>query len=69
MGAQSESAYLNAAAMTTAKTKMVVARSARSMCSAELNGKRCEIQCRSPRVAQCGKDTDVSEPSCFCQSQ
>jgi hypothetical protein len=36
------------------------------MCSAELNGRRCDVQCRAPRVAQCGKAADRNEPACVC---
>lgn len=38
-----------------------------SLCTAEIDGKRCEVKCRLPRVAQCGKAADASGPSCLCQ--
>ena len=38
-----------------------------STCSAEIDGKRCEISCRSPRVAQCGKSKKSAGPSCVCR--
>ena len=51
---------------TSTTTNSIVGRTG-SMCSAIVEGKRCDIQCRAPQVAQCGKSADLSEPSCLCQ--
>ena len=51
---------------TSTQTNSIVGRTG-SMCSAVVEGKRCDIQCRAPQVAQCGKAIDASEPSCLCQ--
>ena len=56
----------NIGGTTSAVTNSVVSRNG-SMCSAELNGRRCEITCRAPKVAQCGKAVDVAEPACLCK--
>jgi hypothetical protein len=37
-----------------------------SSCSASNDGRRCEISCRSPQVAQCGKSANAAEPTCVC---
>jgi hypothetical protein len=38
-----------------------------SSCSSVVNGKRCEISCNTPLVAQCVKATEQAGPACFCQ--
>jgi len=38
----------------------------KSTCSAEVNGRRCEISCKAPRVAQCDKVATAAAPSCYC---
>ena len=37
-----------------------------SSCSTELNGKRCEISCRAPKVARCSNKSTRAGPSCRC---
>ena len=38
-----------------------------SMCHAVIDGKRCEVACQVPQVAQCGKAMETGEPSCVCR--
>ena len=38
-----------------------------SLCSAVIDDKRCEISCRAPQLAQCGKAPDTAEPACMCK--
>jgi hypothetical protein len=38
-----------------------------SSCSAENNGRRCQVSCRSPEVAQCFKPADAADARCICQ--
>lgn len=38
-----------------------------SMCSTVVEGKRCEVTCQAPQVAQCGKAGVAGEPSCVCR--
>ena len=49
----------------TSNTSSVVTGSD-SSCSAELNGKRCDITCRAPQVAQCSNSASRAGPSCRC---
>ena len=37
-----------------------------SSCSTELNGKRCEISCQAPELAQCSNNDRKNGPSCRC---
>ena len=37
-----------------------------STCSTEVNGRRCEISCKAPRVAHCDKSDSAAAPSCYC---
>jgi hypothetical protein len=32
-----------------------------------MNGKRCEVTCRAPQIAQCGKALETAEPACMCK--
>jgi hypothetical protein len=38
-----------------------------SMCNTVVEGKRCEVTCQAPQVAQCGKGANTGEPSCICK--
>ncbi len=51
---------------TPAITNSIVGRTG-SMCSAVLEGKRCEIACQAPEVAHCGNAANGVEPACFCK--
>lgn len=51
---------------TGAITSSIIGRTG-SMCSAVYEGRRCEISCRAPEIAQCGKAPDAAEPACRCQ--
>ena len=43
------------------------ATNATTSCSADNDGKRCEVSCRSPQVAQCLKSVSAAEPRCVCK--
>src|SRR5687768_8853686 len=51
---------------TGVSTSSIVGRTG-SMCSAVVEGRRCEITCQAPQVAQCGKGVEAGEPSCACK--
>ena len=51
---------------TSAVTHSVVGTTG-STCSTVVEGKRCEIACQAPQVAQCAKSADAGEPSCACK--
>ncbi len=51
---------------TGAITNSIVGRTG-SMCSAVVEGKRCEVSCQTPQVAQCGKALETAEPACICK--
>ena len=36
-------------------------------CQMENDGKRCEVSCSSPQVAQCRKSVTASTPTCVCK--
>lgn len=38
-----------------------------STCSTSHNGKRCEVSCVSPQVAQCLKNERATAPTCVCK--
>ena len=51
---------------TGVSTNSIVGRTG-SMCSTVVAGKRCEIACQAPQMAQCGKGEVETEPSCVCR--
>lgn len=51
---------------TGVSTSSIVGRTG-SMCSAVVEGTRCEISCQAPQVAQCGKGESAAQPSCVCK--
>ena len=51
---------------TNTSTTSIVGKNG-SMCSAEIDGKRCDISCRTPQIAQGGKAANAAGPSCLCQ--
>jgi hypothetical protein len=53
-------------ANTGVVTNSIIGRTG-SMCSAVVEGMRCEISCRAPQVAQCGKGLTTAEPTCMCK--
>jgi hypothetical protein len=53
-------------ANTGAVTSSIIGRTG-SMCSAVVEGTRCEISCQAPQVAQCGKGENAAQPSCICK--
>jgi len=52
---------------TTTATNSTNASNATSSCSADNDGKRCEVSCRSPQVAQCRKGAGAARPMCVCK--
>ena len=51
---------------TGATTNSMSGRSG-SMCSTVHEGRRCEIWCDAPQVAQCGRPASAGQPACFCK--
>ena len=51
---------------TGVTTNSIVGRTG-SMCSAVVEGKRCDIACQAPQMAQCGRGEVATEPSCVCK--
>ena len=51
---------------TGVNTSSIVGRTG-SMCSTVVEGKRCEVTCQAPLLAQCGKSAGGVEPSCVCK--
>lgn len=51
---------------TGTTTNSIVGRTG-SMCSSVYEGRRCEISCQAPQVAQCGEDRYAALPVCFCK--
>jgi hypothetical protein len=51
---------------TGTTTSSIVGRTG-SMCSAVNDGRRCEISCQAPQVAQCAKGGNAGQPACFCR--
>ena len=41
--------------------------SSTTSCSTENNGRRCEVSCSAPLVAQCVKSSAAAAPTCHCQ--
>ena len=63
---ESNSSWSATTGGTGAVTNSIVGRTG-SMCSDVVEGKRCEVACQAPQVAQCGKRVDPGAPSCLCQ--
>jgi hypothetical protein len=62
----SVSSSMDVGGTSSTVTNSIVGRTG-SLCSAEMSGKRCEVTCRAPQVAQCGKALEAAEPSCLCK--
>src|SRR5688572_10514824 len=52
---------------TTSMTNSTTTSSGTTSCSADNDGKRCEVSCRSPQLAQCRKGANAAEPTCVCR--
>ena len=65
-GSVTSSTTIDSTGGTSSTITNTISGSTGGMCSAENNGKRCEISCQAPQVAQCAKGDYSGDPVCYC---